>query len=531
MGNHHPKKHKHHSKKSKHKNLPPKTYIETLLEQSYRRMDLEFSQNELTLFKLKLKDSENYFFTKFNFVFIFNSCLFQENVTTLYNNFNRIIESFSKKNASSLATTPFHFLIILEDEIESFQNTRKISYESLFTIIFEKLEINLLLYLDFTNSPSVLIREFSKQLCENAFLYKCNRQFGCLYCLLPNTDYVIKNSNSLTYFTNKKNVTSKIISDAFNMYFNVKHIKKLVNAVNEQIKGGVESSFYADFIGKASPYQANVLINVDFECVVEKFISFNEVQFKLFETIVGICRKKVFLIYLNKNFEFNENFEMFIDKMFKGFVTMCSRSENAIKLKFLLLSYNHNENNKNNNIILSNDNNTDTNINNNIVFKLDSFKEKLFNTIHNYIINRVSSLETEQELQIICEVHEIIKDKNNIINNNQNSFSSTYDFKAISMLFKKESSSENLLQQTEFFEKCAQNEQMKIIEKILGYFYPQMLDKNIFNCIAKFLSERKILINSSKTKKNITNSIFSINTEIIGKCNKHTYKKFFIKSM
>ena len=72
---------------------------------------------------------------------------------------------------------------------------------------------------------------------------------------------------------------------------------------------------------------------------------------------------------------------------------------------------------------------------------------------------------------------------------------------------------------------------MKIIEKILGYFYPQMLDKNISNCIAKFLSERKILINSSKTKKNITNNILSINTEIIGKCNKHTYKKFFIKSM
>jgi hypothetical protein len=165
------------------------------------------------------------------------------------------------------------------------------------------------------------------------------------------------------------------------------------------------------------------------------------------------------------------------------------------------------------------------------VFKVDSFKEKLFNTIHNYITNRVSSLETEQELQIICEVHEIIKDKNNITNNNQNSFLTTYDFKAISMLFKKESSSENLLQQTEFFEKCAQNEQMKIIEKILGYFYPQMLDKNISNCIAKFLSERKILINSSKTKKNNTNNILSINTEIIGKCNKHTYKKFFIKSM
>ena len=76
---------------------PQLRQLERLLYESYRKLNLDFTENQITTLKLKLKDAEGYFFTKFNFLLFFNNSLFSDNLNQLYNNFNTKIELFSKK--------------------------------------------------------------------------------------------------------------------------------------------------------------------------------------------------------------------------------------------------------------------------------------------------------------------------------------------------------------------------------------------------------------------------------------------------
>lgn len=510
--------HKNNAKKQ-HKHSLTKSHIEFFLEQSYQKVQISFTENELILFKLKLKDSENYFFTKFNFMFIFNSLVFQENITTLYNNFNKTIELFSRNNSTYLPFIPFHFLILFENEFKTFKNNKKISYENLFTIIFEKFEIYLILYLDFTNNHPILVKEFIVQLCENAFLYKCNRQFGCLYCLLPNTDYVIKNSNSLTYITSHKQKDNKSKQRTpFATYFNVRHIKKLVNAVYEQTQG-IETFMFEEFMNKALPSFAETLVNINFNCKVENFFILNENQLKLFEVIIRVCKRKTFLIYLNKDFVFNENFEIFIHKILYGFLKICNLNENAIKLKFMLFNYAH--------IKRPYEHCNSYKINTTQkerkqLFKVDSFYDKVNRSIIRFYTDQIPKYKIKQNIQIVCEVHEIAK-----LNENVN----TNLFKTICSLFRLEEFTEELLYKTQFVEKCISNKQINSLDKILKFNYPQLLNDNIHNKIVGFLCERKLAIDAYKRSVNVENGLIVEKCEYRGRCNKSTYKKFFFKSM
>ena len=54
-----------------------------------------------------------------------------------------------------------------------------------------------------TNTDGNFMFDFFRQIIENVELYKYNRKFDCLYCLLPNTDYFCKNENALYYISNK----------------------------------------------------------------------------------------------------------------------------------------------------------------------------------------------------------------------------------------------------------------------------------------------------------------------------------------
>ena len=175
--------------------------IERLLYESYKKIDVDFTFNEITTLKLKLTDDKYYFHTDFSFLLFFNNSIFTDNINQIYKNFNSQIETFLNNN--SFQKKIFNVLLIIDDEIEVIKSGNKIDFDGLFTIAFERLEIYIMLYIDVTNCHPEYVCEFMKQLCENSILYKSGRKFDCIYLLLPNTDYIVKNSQTVIFLTSR----------------------------------------------------------------------------------------------------------------------------------------------------------------------------------------------------------------------------------------------------------------------------------------------------------------------------------------
>jgi hypothetical protein len=57
-------------------------------------------------------------------------------------------------------------------------------------MVFEKMEILIMFYIDMSNCHIEYVNEFMKQLSENSVLYRIGKKYDCIYILLPNTDYI-----------------------------------------------------------------------------------------------------------------------------------------------------------------------------------------------------------------------------------------------------------------------------------------------------------------------------------------------------
>ena len=229
------------NKKKKSKNKEPEVKldkIEQLLFDTFQNTDIDFNYKEILTIKLRVHDAEKYFIREFNCLIYFNSYIFQQRLTTLYENYSHNAEKFLKKTIEQKINTNFLILIDFDDETEMPQegyyagnyelndggklddpennngkgeNTNlttyssKIEYESLFTIIFEPLEIPTALFFLMTNHNQKTINYFFSQLYENIYLNKGNRKFDIMYFLLPNLDFFLRNKGYTIYIVNQSN--------------------------------------------------------------------------------------------------------------------------------------------------------------------------------------------------------------------------------------------------------------------------------------------------------------------------------------
>lgn len=260
--------------------------IESFLFKSFKNTGLEFTENEIINFKLRILDAERYFNSNFDYYIFFNNFLFKDQLTTLYENFNQTIEI-----ANKTPEKPMCILIDFDDETEYIIQGASLEFDSLFTIIFEKLEIPVIIYFDMTNTDSIYMFDFFKQIIENVELYKYNRKFDCLYFLLPNTDYFCKNENALYYISNKAFNEDEEISE------------EIFDVPNE--------------------YSDSIFLHED----IEKFINCNYLQNisnKRFEIMVKRIKPKFTKMFICFNFDLD--FEFLYSK----------NSENLEKINFLL---------------------------------------------------------------------------------------------------------------------------------------------------------------------------------------------------
>ena len=231
-----PKKKKKKKKKSKKKEEQPVKMdkIEQLLCDTFQNTDIDFNYKEVLTIKLRVNDAEKYFIREFNCLFYFNSYIFQQRLNILYENYSANVEKFLKKTVSQNISTNFLILVDFDDETEMPQGgyysgsyeinsdgnigdsnnpestnlatySTKIEYESLFTIIFEPLEIPTALFFLMTNHNQKTCSDFFSQLYENIYLNKGNRKYDIMYFLLPNLDFFVRNETYVIYIVNQSN--------------------------------------------------------------------------------------------------------------------------------------------------------------------------------------------------------------------------------------------------------------------------------------------------------------------------------------
>lgn len=310
--------------------------VETLLTHTYKNTDLEFSHKEILSFKLRINDAEQYFYTKFDFFFYFNNYLFRERLSILYDNFNYRIENFcTVKNKEN-----FSVLVDFDDETDNIARGSKMDFDSLFTIVFEKLEISVILFFDMTNVDKSYITDFFYQLVESVDLYKYNRKFDCLYFLMPNTDYIVKNDSAFMYVTQKKFTNKKIFfnedthnirNDFHDCVFNKFNNEKLISSRYPKVEG---NNFIEYFIEKSKPTQIKCFMNFNFLTEIESFILENEDQFKTLELIIQLCQINIITIY-DFNFLNEKIFEIFLKKL-TNLLDKSNFTENLLILKLFI---------------------------------------------------------------------------------------------------------------------------------------------------------------------------------------------------
>ena len=339
-------------KNSKNKEQPVKLdKIEQLLFDTFQNTDIDFNYKEILTIKLRVHDAEKYFIREFNCLIYFNSYIFQQRLNILYENYSSNAEKFLKKTIEQKINTNFLILVDFDDETEMPQegyyagnyelndggklddpennnqkgeNTNlttyssKIEYESLFTIIFEPLEIPTALFFLMTNHNQKTINYFFSQLYENIYLNKGNRKFDIMYFLLPNLDFFLRNEGYTIYIVNQSNQFDESL-DMLNNYtikysnqytesiYCSLYFKEMLNVnydknnkygnclINSFLKNIIEPSF----VQSVFKFNSNIISQF------EDFVIEYERDIEIINLLINISNVNVIIIRLD-NFSQNE---------------------------------------------------------------------------------------------------------------------------------------------------------------------------------------------------------------------------------
>ena len=367
------KKDKKKKSKKKTKNKEPIVKldkIEQLLFDTFQNTDIDFNYKEILTIKLRVHDAEKYFIREFNCLIYFNSYIFQQRLNILYENYSLNAEKFLKKATAQKINTNFLILVDFDDEtempqegyfagnyelneMENYQDNNdlkgestklttyssKIEYESLFTIIFEPLEIPTALFFLMTNHNQKTISYFFSQLYENIYLNKGNRKFDILYFLLPNLDFFLRNEGYTIYIVNQSNqfdesldmlsnYTIKYSNEYTESIYCSLYFKELLNVnydknniygnsiINSFLKNIIEPSF----VQSVHKFDTNIIAQF------EDFVIAYERDIEIINLLINISNVNIIIIRLD-NFSQNEQKIDGIIQMIKKFLFMHDKTK------------------------------------------------------------------------------------------------------------------------------------------------------------------------------------------------------------
>ena len=294
--------------------------IDRMLLESFKDTDLSFPFQEITKMKLRFKDAEKYFGIKFDYLVFYNNYIFHEGISILYDNYIKKIEQFSKNkenNKRKKNEKIFYLFVDFDDESENLINGYDIEFEPLFTIIFEKLEIRNVTCFSLMNCNKSYVNIFFNQLFETVYFYKTNRNFDCLYFLLPNADTFIKNENYVLYFGNKTDI--KIYS-YYNLIFNALYFKDLVNVIYPHSQANDKIYEFLNNINKSLFIKCAFNLNINYNDMLLFLSDYDNIN-NIHKLLINKSEKIQLYCFLTPilNIDVNQNLSNFIKNLIINF--------------------------------------------------------------------------------------------------------------------------------------------------------------------------------------------------------------------
>ena len=303
--------------------------VDRLILESFKDSDLEVPITEINRLKLHFKDAEKFFGFKFDYLVYFNNKLFHDGLPVLYDNYITKVEQFSIKFKSLRKI--FSIFIDFEQNYE-FDDNNDLEFDSIFTVIFEKLEIKNILCFYLYNCEIDYLQVFFMQLYENVYLYKDSRNYESLYFLMPNKDFFIKNEDYLLYLHSKDKYEQakdsyinsfKIVYNE--LIFNTNYFKKFLSLKSSQNYSSVKINTFLKNIPESIFIKYIAEINLD-DADKLNFIN-QQKKFCDFHKLLCLNSSNIQIIFIIKNALNNDNIHNLTNLM-KFIITNFNNSEN-----------------------------------------------------------------------------------------------------------------------------------------------------------------------------------------------------------
>ena len=243
------------SKKKHEKSEKEVDNKEQLINEILNNANLVVTPKQITYLKLKLKDAEWYFYTNFDCFLYYNSDIFSENI-------NSINDTFTEKVGKCIHNKYYKTLIEFDSLIfEDSDDEDPPEFESLFMIILEKFEINMIHYFDLSILKQSDIYCFLSQLINSVESNRSNRKFDAMYFILPNVDYICKIDLGVVYISQYESEFVQFIKSLEERYKEkIEKIKSLKDKSNEKFEKMSSLKDIKEVTKQAQPQQSRNFI-------------------------------------------------------------------------------------------------------------------------------------------------------------------------------------------------------------------------------------------------------------------------------
>jgi hypothetical protein len=223
----------------------------------------------------------------------------------------------------------------------------------------------------------------------------------------------VKNSQTVSFITTRSDYQ---LSEEENNLYELLNFDSFTNFLKCKYPPTSSNNQFAKFIKKVKPVSTSSAIYIDFNFEISEFPNENLYQLVTIETLTLECPENIIYVYINNDFHYNPNFDLFINKVISSFEQAFEKfvEKVLLKIKILLINSSDHKRNKSyfasNFLDFSNKKNDKNDKSEQISFKLKDVEMKVHELICKKLKKKTQDIPVNSNL--IIEFNEIMDDVN-----------------------------------------------------------------------------------------------------------------------
>jgi hypothetical protein len=148
----------------------------------------------------------------------------------------------------------------------------------------------------------------------------------------------VKNSQTISFISIRNDYQ---LSEEENYLFNLLNFDSFRSFLKCKYPATSSNNQFAKFIKKVKPVSTSTTIYIDFNYEISEFPNENLYQFVSIESLTISCPQNIFYVYINNDFNYNPNFDLFINKIISSYEQAIDKFLEIgvyLKIKILLIN-------------------------------------------------------------------------------------------------------------------------------------------------------------------------------------------------